>query len=234
MNSTRLPGKVMKIIKGKTVLHHVLERVKCSKLVDEIILATTLNSSDDIIEYEAINYGVKFFRGSEQDVLSRYYLASKKFKLDLIVRITSDCPLIDPELIDKIILFYKKNNQYDLVTNSGPVDSERTYPRGYDISIFSFDALEEAFLKSKKEYQREHVTPYIYENLNTYILKWNLNYSHYRLTLDTAEDYELINIIYEYLYQPGMCFGVNEVVSLLKKEPSLLNINKNILQKKLK
>ena len=116
MGSTRLPEKVMKNLQGKTVLEHVIERVTQSKLIDEIIIATTTHERDAVIESEALRCGVKAFRGSEDDVLSRYYYAAKENNLDVVVRITSDCPLIDPIVLDEIINFYLKNN-YDIVSN---------------------------------------------------------------------------------------------------------------------
>ena len=162
MGSTRLPEKVMKNLQGKTVLEHVIERVKQSKLIDEIIIATTTHERDAVIEAEALRCGVKSFRGSEDDVLSRYYYAAKENNIDVVVRITSDCPLIDPEIIDNIVIFYENNN-YDIVTNAGSDVANRTYPRGLDVEIFSFDILENAYNNASEKYQREHVTPYIYE-----------------------------------------------------------------------
>jgi spore coat polysaccharide biosynthesis protein SpsF len=147
MGSTRLPGKVMLKIKDKTVLGHVVERVKQSKLINEIIIATTINESDDIIVKESLNLGLKVFRGDENDVLSRYYFAAKENAIDLIVRITSDCPLIDSKIVDEVISYYISNN-YDIVTNAGNDFNERTYPRGLDVEIFSFDVLEKAHYKA--------------------------------------------------------------------------------------
>ena len=234
MGSTRLPAKVMKEIKGKTVLSHVIERVRQSKMLDDIIIATTTLDRDDLIENEAIKCGAKVFRGSEDDVLSRYYYAAKENNIDVVARITSDCPLIDPHVVDEITNFYWAGN-YDLVTNAGSDLSQRTYPRGLDTEIFSFAALEEAFINGREKYQREHVTPYIYENSNKiYYYKNAIDYSRYRWTLDTEEDFELINKIYEKLYKGCHDFYLNDIIELFNREPDLFEINAHIEQKKIK
>ncbi len=231
--STRLPAKVLKQLCGKTVLAHDIERVSQSTLVDEIIIATTVGVSDDAIEKEALTLGVKVFRGSEEDVLSRYYYAAKANDLDVVVRITSDCPLIDPKVIDEMLAFYL-DNEYDLVTNAGADLSQRTYPRGLDTEIFAFSSLEKAFLHAKEQYQREHVTPYIYENSKIYYYKNDSDCSHYRITLDTEEDFQLISAIYVELYKGTHDFYLSEVVDLLNKKPELVAINAHIEQKKIK
>ena len=234
MGSTRLPAKVMKEIKGKTVLSHVIERVRQSKMLDDIIIATTTLDRDDLIENEAIKCGAKVFRGSEDDVLSRYYYTAKENNIDVVVRITSDCPLIDPHVVDEITNFYLAGN-YDLVTNAGSDLSQRTYPRGLDTEIFSFAALEEAFINGRAKYQREHVTPYIYENSNKmYYYKNVIDYSRHRWTLDTEEDFELINKIYEKLYKGCHDFYLNDIIELFNREPDLFEINAHIEQKKIK
>ncbi|TAH59052.1 MAG: acylneuraminate cytidylyltransferase, partial [Gottschalkiaceae bacterium] len=201
MGSTRLPGKVMMKIAKKTVLDHVVTRVRQSQLIDEIIIATTIEQEDDIIVEEARKIGVKTYRGSEEDVLSRYYYAAKENDADTIIRITSDCPLIDPKITDEIIKFYKKH-EYEIVANASSDLSKRTFPRGLDVEIFSFSQLEIAFMKAYEKYQREHVTPYIYEKAKKiYFYKNDVDYSKYRWTLDTEEDFELICRIYDELYK---------------------------------
>lgn len=233
MGSTRLSGKVMKNIMGKTVLEHVIERVKQAKLIDEIIIATTTHGRDDVIETEALRCGVKVFRGSEDDVLSRYYYAAKENKTDVVVRITSDCPLIDWNIVDKVISKFM-NNEYDIVTNAGLDIKQRTFPRGLDLEVFSFSVLSNAFYNAKEMYQREHVSPYIYEtSKNTHVFKNTINYSKYRWTLDTDEDWTLINQIYKRLYTGVHNFGLMEIIKVMMKEPELIEINKHIEQKKL-
>ncbi|WZL74984.1 glycosyltransferase family protein [Clostridiaceae bacterium 35-E11] len=230
MGSTRLEGKVMKSLQGKTVLSHDIERIKQSKLIDEIIIATTTLERDNIIVEEAIRNSVKFFRGSEDDVLERYYLAAKENNAGIIVRLTSDCPLIDPHLIDEMISYYL-NHEFDLVTNGGE-EKYRTYPRGLDTEVFSMESLEKAYLEAKQKYQREHVTPYIYENSKSvFYYKNNIDYSHYRWTLDTNEDFELINEIYKRLYKGKHDFYLKEVLELFNIDQSLYEINKEVKQK---
>lgn len=234
MGSTRLSGKVMKDLNGKTVLSHVIERVRQSKLIEDIIIATTIHERDNIIETEAINYGSKVYRGSEDDVLSRYYFAAKENNVDTIIRITSDCPLIDPNVIDEIIKFYLKGN-YDLVTNAGSDLTQRTYPRGLDTEIFSFEVLENAFINGKESYHREHVTPFIYEHSKKiYYFKNKVDYSKYRWTLDTEEDYKLISEIYNRLYKGTHDFYLPDIIELFKAEPGLFTFNAHIEQKKIK
>ncbi|NMA49297.1 MAG: NTP transferase domain-containing protein [Tissierellia bacterium] len=234
MGSTRLYGKVLKEIKGKSVLRHVIERVQQSKLVDEIVIATTIHERDNAIENEALKCGVKVFRGSEDNVLSRYYYAAKENKIDVVIRITSDCPLIDPFVMDEIINRYL-NGDYEIVTNAGSNLSQRTYPRGLDTEVFSFDVLEDAFKNAKETYQREHVTPYIYENSKkVFIYKNDIDYSKHRWTLDTEEDFELISRIYDRLYKGKHNFYLNEIIELFNQEPGLYQINAHVEQKKLK
>lgn len=234
VGSTRLPGKVLMEIKGKKVLEHVVERVKLAKLVDTVIIATTTSENDDKLADLAISNNWLLHRGSEDDVLSRYYEAAQKYHLDVIVRITSDCPLIDPNVINDMIDFYI-NHDYQMISNAGADLSKRTFPRGLDVEIFSIDALRNAYLNAKEQYQREHVTPFIYENYNEVFYYLNdLDYSKYRWTLDTEEDWKLINKIYQYLYNGEHSFFLRDIIKLMNEKPELVEINANVEQKKLK
>lgn len=234
MGSSRLPGKIAKNLFGKTILEHVIERVRQSKTIDDIVIATTELEKDDRVVELAIKSGVKFFRGSEDDVLSRYYFAAKENSADIIIRITSDCPLIDPYVVDDLTRLYI-NNDYVLVTNAGSNLKYRTYPRGLDTEVFSFYALEQAFLKATEKYQREHVTPFIYENnLDVYYYMNDIDYSNYRWTLDTKEDFKLIKCIYDELYKREHNFYLNDIIDLMIKKPELPRINLHIEQKGLK
>lgn len=234
MGSTRLPGKVMLRLGDNTVLGHVIERVGQAQTIDKIIIATSDLEADDAIVEEAIFNDAFVSRGSESDVLSRYYQAALDHELDHVVRITSDCPLIDPEVLDQVVGFYLEND-YPIVTNAGNELEERTYPRGLDIEVFSFAALEEAHQKAKENYQREHVTPYIYEhNSNKYYYKNDVNYSKHRWTLDTPEDWELIHKIYENLYKGEHDFYLADILEVFERQPELFDINKDIEQKTLK
>jgi spore coat polysaccharide biosynthesis protein SpsF len=233
MGSTRLPGKIMKDLLGKPVIQHVIERVKQCSSVDEIIIATTGLEQDNIIVEQAEKNGVKWFRGSEEDVLSRYYFAALEHNLDLVVRITSDCPLIDPPVTEEIIRFYVERD-YDIVTNAGADLSMRTYPRGLDTEVFSFKTLQDAYNHATEKYQREHVTPYIYENSKKICYyKNDIDYSKYRWTLDTKEDFELIYSIYKYLYKGNHDFYYTDILKLLEIHPELAEINAQIEQKKI-
>lgn len=233
MTSTRLPGKVLKTVLEKPLLEYQLERVSSSKLIDEIVVATTINKSDDPIIKLCNKLGVLTYRGSEEDVLSRYYEAAKQFNADVIVRLTSDCPLIDPEIIDQVIkLYITQKDVLDYVSNT----LIRTYPRGLDTEVFSFRALQVTYEKARLKSEREHVTAYIYKNPDKFQLK-NLSYvrdlSKHRWTVDTKEDFELIKQILESLYTNNQMFTMKDVLCLLDKNPSLFYLNAHIEQKKL-
>lgn len=235
VGSTRLPGKILKEICGKTILHHEIDRLKKCKEIDEIVIATTDKEDDDKIVNEAKKLSVKYFRGSENDVLSRFYYSAKENNADIIVRVTSDCPCIDFEILDKMLIYFKekyKEKQVDYLSNT----IKRTYPRGYDIEIFTFSALEKSYINAKKEYEREHVTPYIYDKTNNF-LKLSFenkdDYSEYRVTLDTIEDFIVIKNIFENLYYKNPYFKLNDVVQYLNDNLHIVDINKHIEQKKL-
>lgn len=231
MTSTRLPGKVLKKILNKELLLLQIERLKLVTLPVELIIATTSNQSDNLIVGFCELHGIKFFRGSESDVLSRYYHAAKENNANIIVRITSDCPLIDPSLVSDIINTFK-NSKYDYVSNT----LERSYPRGLDCEVFSFSSLQEAFLNADQPLQREHVTPYIYQNPSIYNLKSivnSQNLSHLRWTVDTYEDLDLINKIYNSLYPQNPNFTTSDVIKCLELNSDWLKINAHIEQKKL-
>lgn len=235
VGSTRLPGKILKEICGKTILHHEIDRLKKCKEIDEIVIATTDKEDDDKIVNEAKKLSVKYFRGSENDVLSRFYYAAKENNADIIVRVTSDCPCIDFEILDKMLIYFKdkyKEKQVDYLSNT----IKRTYPRGYDIEIFTFSALEKSYINAEKEYEREHVTPYIYDKTNNFLklsFENKEDYSEYRVTLDTIEDFIVIKNIFENLYYKNPYFKLNDVVQYLNNNLHIVDINKHIEQKKL-
>lgn len=233
LGSSRLPGKVLKLICGKTVLEHDINRLSQAKYIDEIVVATTKEKNDDKIVDEAKRLGVKYFRGSESDVLSRYYYAAKENKADVVIRVTSDCPCLDYKIMDDMInRFFHDDRKYDYFSNT----IIRTFPRGYDIEIFSFKVLEEAFKNAKLDYEKEHVTPYIYNKKNKYRLgyyKCNKDYSKYRVTLDTIEDFEVISNIYNELYLNKPLFLLDDVIEFLEHNAEIADINANVEQKKL-
>ena len=233
MGSTRLPGKVLKTILGKTVILWDLERVSLSKLINDIVVAIPVGKENDIIADTIQNHnpGILISRGSEDDVLDRYYNAAKKSKAEIVVRITSDCPLIDPVVVDKVIEQFL-NIDCDYCSNS----LKRTYPRGLDTEVFSFDVLVKAWREAKKDYEREHVTPYIIENPEKFKLinvSNDIDLSQHRWTLDTKEDFEFIKEVYQKIYPEKHIFFMDDILELLNREPELIDINKHVEQKKI-
>ncbi|GGF91425.1 cytidylyltransferase domain-containing protein [Paenibacillus abyssi] len=230
MGSTRLPGKVLFQLMGKSVLSHVIERLQAVDRINKIVVATTEMPSDDPIVKESNSLGIEVYRGSESDVLSRYYEAAILANADGIVRITSDCPLIDPEVTREVICTFIEN-RYDYVSNC----LQRSFPRGLDTEVFSMGVLKETFVQAKRPEQREHVTPYIYTNAERFRL-YNVlsaaDYSRHRWTLDTIEDWNLIVEIYKHLYNRKRVFSWHEVIELLERYPDLIEINQHIEQKR--
>ena len=228
MGSSRLPRKVLKDLGGATVLDRVLNRLGRSWLIQESVVATTIEPADDAIVEHCERTGRKVFRGSEQDVLDRYYQAAKYVNADVVVRITSDCPVIDPEVTDGTIRAFLDRHS-DYASNV----LVRTYPRGLDTEVMTVQALERAWRESTKLYQREHVTPYIYENPGEFRLHGienDTDCSRHRWTVDTPEDLELLRAIYE-RFGGRDDFGWREVLKLVESDPSLAEINRNIVQK---
>lgn len=230
MGSTRLPGKVMKILCGKTILSHVIERVKACKELDEVVVATSESSADKKICVESEKNGVRCVCGSEEDVLARYHLAAATAQADVIVRVTSDCPLFDPEVLGKMIRLFKKNKA-DYLSNT----LKRTFPRGLDAEIFTRAALEEAFKEAKTPSQREHVTPFFYQNPKRFKLfnyEGETDISSHRWTLDTEEDWRFVEAVYHGLYREKELFSTSKVLDLLERHPDIVLINADVEQKK--
>ncbi len=228
LGSTRLPSKIMKKIMDKTLLEIQIERMSKSKLISKIVIATTDNQRDDeLVEY-CLSKSYNVYRGSEYDVLDRHYNAGLLSRADAIIKIPSDCSLIDPIIIDKVIQFYLDNfPKYDYVSNLHPA----SYPDGNDVEIMKFETLTNAWRLSDKQYQREHTTPYIYENISKFSLG-NVAFEEgvdlsekIRLTLDYEEDYQFIKEIYERLYPQKADFDLQDILNLLEEEPKLLKIN---------
>ncbi len=235
MGSTRLPGKVLKQLCGKSVLDHVVARVRAASGVDEIIVATTDSPADDILAAASSQLGVTVFRGSEADVLSRYRFAAVKAGADVVIRVTSDCPLLDSSvlagMLDRFTALRRNGEKVDYLSNT----IARTFPRGLDAEIFTIDALERAHKEARRNYEREHVTPFIYDNPDIFGLRnfqCDTDYAAYRWTLDTIEDWRLITAIYDALFPMNNCFGMNDVLLLLQRRPELLTLNAHIEQKK--
>ena len=228
ISSTRLPGKILKKIEGKTILEHVINRVKAAKNLDDVIVATTVRKEDLEIVKLCANLGIGIFCGSEDDVLDRYYQTARLFKTKNIVRITSDCPLIDFKIIDDVTdLYFKK--KVDYVSNTIP----ETFPDGEDVEVFSFKALKIAWENAKMSSEREHVTPYIKNNpkiFRTVNFRCKINLADKRWTIDEPEDFEFIKIIYKNLYPKYPLFGMDKILHFLIKHPEVEKINKNIIR----
>jgi len=228
MHSERLPGKVLMKIEDKPMLWHVVKRVSSAKLLDEVTIATSINREDDKIYSFAKKNNFKIFRGSEQDCLDRYYQAAKKVKANAIVRITGDCALICPEVIDRIVSEYFKGG-FEHVTNT----LLYTYPDGCDVEIFSSKVLQKAWKKCKDSTEREHVTPYI-RNSGKFKIKNVENEKpidprEYKWSVDRIEDLEFVRVVYRHLYRKNNIFSMNEVINLLKKHPKIKKINKGTI-----
>lgn len=227
LSSSRLPGKILLPGYNKPLLFHLIERLKRSKLIDKVIIATSKNPLDDIIFNLCLSRKVDVFRGSMNDLLDRYYKCAKTFKANHIVRITSDCPLMDPKIIDLMLKKYHSIKKIDYMSNVHPP----SYPDGFDIEIFSFGALEKAYKLSKKNYEREHVTPYIWDNpkkfkiFNYSNLRNNKLYNKFRLTLDYKEDFFVIWNIFKNLYPKNKYFKFKEIINFLLKNPKILKNN---------
>jgi spore coat polysaccharide biosynthesis protein SpsF len=230
MGSTRLPGKVLMDLGGESVLARVVRRLRRADLIDEIVVATTISAADNAIVSECERLSVAVFRGQENDVLDRYYHAAHWMNADAIVRITSDCPLIDPEITDNTIRAFI-NCKPDYASNA----LQRTYPRGLDTEVISCDALTRAWQEARFFYQRAHVTPYIYENPNRFrivAVRGESDYSDLRWTLDTPEDLAFVRAIYERM-DNNDSFSWRDVLALLEREPQLTELNCEVRQKAL-
>lgn len=233
-SSSRFPKKVLQPLPYGSdicVLQQDIRRVKKSNLIDEVIVATTVNSDDDGIVDVAIKEDTPYYRGSLDNVLERYYEAALKFNLEVIVRITSDCPCVDWNIIDGVIQSHLDCGA-DYTSNS----LVESFPRGIDCEVFNFDVLEQAYLNATEKYEKEHVTPYFYKSHPD---KFKINKvvspkdnSNIRITLDTPQDYALLCVIYDNLYFENNFFILNDVLDLLKEKPWIKFINEDIIQKK--
>jgi spore coat polysaccharide biosynthesis protein SpsF len=228
MGSMRLPGKVLMDLGGETVLARVVRRLGRAKGLDQIVVATTTARSDDAIVRECARLGTLCFRGSEEDVLDRYHQAARYAEASVVVRITSDCPLIEPALVDETIQVLFEQDA-DHASNVVP----RTFPRGLDTEVFTMTALERAWREAQSHYQREHVTPYFYEHPELFRAashRGPKDYSRHRWTLDTVEDLLLIRTIYA-RFNNRDDFHWWDAIALMEKEPQLTQLNAHVIQK---
>ena len=227
MGSTRLPGKVMKLLDDKNPsLQYTINQLKNSLNLNKIIVATTELKEDDIIEKTSKDNKIDCFRGNSENVLDRFYECAKEFQLKVIIRITADCPLIDPKIVDSIIEIFN-SGKFDYVHNMEP----RTFPDGLDIEVFTFKILEEAQKNAKLPSEKEHVTPYFRNNKDKFKIKNVINeknMSFHRWTLDYQEDLDLIrNIVSQIKNRPIL---MNDIINLFNHKPDIFKINKKYLE----
>jgi len=229
MGSSRLPGKVLKPIVGKPALWHLVSRLKKAQLIDKIVIATTDEERDKPILDLAQEMGIGSFGGSEEYVLDRYYQAAKKYGAETIVRVTADCPMIDPELVDKLIGIY--------LDSKGGLDYVRkglSYPDGLDVEVFSFRVLNEAWGKATKRSERgEYVTTYIWGNpqfFNTLTVENDVDLSKMRWTIDHERDFELVTEIFKGLYVENEVFHMRDVLKFLREHPQLAEMNQDLIK----
>ena len=230
MTSTRLPGKVLKEVLGKPLLEYQVERLRRIKNVEEIVIATTVNDTDEPIVEFCKRLSVPYFRGSEDDVLARYYEAAKVYNAGIVVRITSDCPVIDPAVCEAAISYFL-NHQHEC----DYLHLEQC-PRGLDTEVFSYKVLEECFSEATEQPDREHVTPFIYrrhpERYRIKCMKFPEDLSRHRWTVDTPEDFELIKNIIEELYPLKPEFDFVDILNVMERHPDWYFINNAVRQKK--
>ncbi len=226
--SSRLPGKILMNVAGKTLLEHMVERISHSKKLDKIVIATTTKSTDDAIVEIAKKLKIDYFRGSEDDVLDRYYNASKKFDANVVVRLCSDCPLLDGNVIDDVLDDYFTGG-YDYVSNLVPLP--RTYPDGLSVEVFSSELLNDAQFNAKKPSEREHVTFYMWgqpEKYSIHRTEYKTDLSKYRFNIDYREDYLLLEKIFEHFYPKNKNFLFEDVVKWLEENPEIFKLNSMI------
>lgn len=234
--STRLPDKILLDLAGEPLLVRVVERTRRAKTIDRVIVATTTDPTDDAVEALCRERGYPFARGSMQDVLDRYYQAARTHNAGVVVRITADCPLIDPEVIDKTVYAFlgaEYELPYDFAANRLPPPWGRTYPIGLDTEVCTLSALEIAWSEASLPHQREHVMPFFYEQPERFsllLVDHTEDLGWMRLTVDTPEDLELLRQVYA-RFDGRDDFSWLDVVDLLGREPELMNINASVQHK---
>ena len=228
LGSTRLPNKIFLPLTGEPLLLRMYERVKYSEVTGTVVIAIPNEPSDDPIEQLCKEKGIPVFRGDTGDLLDRHYKAGLKFNADAVVKIPSDCPLIDPKVITKVINYYLENSdKFDYISNLHPA----TYPDGNDVEIFSMKALKNGWKNAKKDFEREHTTPYLWENPELFRIgniKWEKGFDFsmtHRWTIDYYEDYLFIKAVYDELYHKNPFFGIDEILNLISLKPELMKIN---------
>jgi len=228
MASTRLPGKVMLPLLGKSLLARMVERLQMISHRVSLIIATSENEEDDLIVQEAEALEVEWFRGSEHNLLKRHYYAAKLLDAAYVVKIPSDCPLIDPGAIDRVLnYFFRTANEFDYVSNLHPA----TWPDGNDVEIMTMNCLTETYKKATRDFEQEHTTPYIWENPDKFRIgnvAWETGKDYsmsHRFTIDYLEDYHFIKAVFEQLYPQKNNFSCGDILNLLTERPDILEIN---------
>jgi spore coat polysaccharide biosynthesis protein SpsF len=226
--SSRLPDKVLLPLQGKPLFLRQAERVAAARLAGRIIIATTLDKGDDPIEDICRQEGLDCFRGHATDLLDRHYQAALRFPADAVIKIPSDCPLIDPAVIDRVIDFYLTYSaDFDFISNLHPA----SWPDGNDVEIMTFSTLERAWREARRPMEREHTTPYIWEHpdlfrIGNVVMEGGVDYSMtHRFTIDYAEDYTFIRTVFDELYPDNPRFGVEDILALLERRPDIYAIN---------
>ena len=232
MGSSRLPGKVLKVLMGKPMLWHIVDRVRASEGVDYVLVATSIRSENEVIRQFCAAENIACFSGSEDDVLDRYFGAAKSAGATDLLRITSDCPLVDPELIGRLISKYKQGSfdYMSVATGAGALHETRpTFPDGLDAEVFKFRALERAWHEASQASDREHVTPFIWRNSKIFEqskLFAETRFPQLRFSVDRPEDFELATRVYGALYRPDRHFRLSDVLKFLAANPQVADLNR--------
>ena len=228
MGSSRLPAKVLLPLAGQPLLVRLVQRAQHARLAGTVVVATTTGADDDAIAELCAAHGLECFRGDALDLLDRHYQAARHYGADVVLKIPSDCPLIDPAVIDEVVRFYLDfAERYDFVSNLHPA----TFPDGNDVEVMPFEALETAWREARRPLEREHTTPFFWENPGRFRLgnvEWGtgLDYSmSHRWTIDYPEDYDFITAVYEALYPGNPTFGLAEILRLLAQRPGIAQLN---------
>ena len=232
MGSTRLPGKVLADVGGRSMLARVVRRTRRSRRLDQVVVATSNGAGDDSIAAECAGLGVDVFRGSEDDVLDRYHRAAAAAAAEVVMRVTADCPLIDPAVIDAAIAAFSAAG-----VDYASTTADRHLPRGLDVEVFTSEALDRAWHEAHQPYERAHVTPYLYEHPDRFTLLAVAipappGATDHRWTVDTAEDLELVRALYR-RFGHDDAFGWRDALAVVEAEPHLAQINRRVRQKAL-
>ncbi|MBN9654819.1 glycosyltransferase family protein [Halobacillus sp. GSS1] len=231
MGSTRLPGKVLKQVNGKTLLEYQIERMLRSKKINQLVVSTSKKELDDPIIELCRDLKVDTFRGSEKDVLGRFYETCEHYKADVVVRMTADCPFIDPDVMDKVISYFLDHHPYYMYVSN---TRSRSYPRGMDTEVFTYEVLKDAYMNANSPHDLEHVTPFIVKRVGPSAVaqvSHDIDLSHHRWTVDTPEDFQFVSKVLDCLYPTNPTFTFQDVLGVLERNPEWVEINRQVKQK---